>query len=170
MSDPIVPGYFCTICKTGFDKNDPKVPWAKHRLMPLNGLDLRVGEVFGYGASSPIPNRSMVVTTDPIVCPEYHERSYGFALILVNSVTPEREESIITASSQFRAEHVYEFDPKEYEIFLNAFGKLDGRFRRTLLTLIHTAEGRKDANILSQDELLSLPLPLARGTLIKNKF
>ena len=163
MKDPIVPGYFCTMCSTGFDQSDQKKPWERHRTMPLTGLNLKVGEVFGYGANSPLPDWSMVVTTDPVVCPVDHERTYGFALIPVNEGVAQREEPVITTPSKFRSGRVYEFDPKQYELFLNAFKKVDSNFRYSLLTIIRAEEIREGACFLSQDKLFALPLPLTRG-------
>ena len=55
----IVPVYLCTICgETGYSKdgredwglNNPEEPWLRHdpKVMPIHGLDLKAGELFGY--------------------------------------------------------------------------------------------------------------------------
>jgi hypothetical protein len=61
MADIIVPDYLtlaCDLCDKVFDKKDPTRPWEKHdpKVMPVVGLKLNRGEIFGYIPEEPLNN------------------------------------------------------------------------------------------------------------------
>jgi len=90
LPETIVSTYSCKICGETGDGNDgrvnwrqdnPEKPWLKHdpKVMPVHGLDLRIGELFGYDRTFNIEDeiRFMVINSEPHPNRDNHGRCYS---------------------------------------------------------------------------------------------